>query len=489
MKLRELTYGISNLAFSGSADPEIVGLAIDSRKVEDGFLFAALKGTVVDGQKFIPGAISSGAKAILCSELPENHDPGIAYLICEDVNTVLGEICDCFFNEPSKNLNIIAITGTNGKTSIASWLNELGGALGYTCGLISTIRVMVREKSYSATHTTPDIISLYEHLNNMVEAGCEYVFMEVSSHALDQQRTAGLKFIGAVFTNISRDHLDYHKDFKSYILAKKKLFDVLHKGSFALVNADDRNSGIMLQNSVARHIKYSTTTISDYQGRLIEQINQGMMLQINGQELWVPFIGRFNASNLTAVYGVAVELGWNREEVLTGISAMNQVDGRFEKVDLGDNITGLVDYAHTPDALRNVLQTIKDMCTPHQRVITVVGAGGDRDRGKRPEMAGLACKYSEIVVLTSDNPRSEDPEEIIEEMKKGIPAEMESQVFSLTNRHEAIKLAFALSKPGDFVLIAGKGHENYQEIKGIKHHFDDKEELLIIKSAKNSSKE
>ncbi len=489
MKLSELTYGIRNMVILGSIDPDISGLAIDSRKVKKGFLFVALRGTVSDGHKFISGAISSGAQAILCAELPEYQDKNIAYLLCDDSSLVLGEICKNFYDDPSSNLNIIAITGTNGKTSIATWLYELCRTLGYPSGLISTIRVVIKDKSYPATHTTPDIISLYEHLNTMVDAGCEYVFMEVSSHALDQGRTAGLEFSGAVFTNISRDHLDYHKDFKSYILAKKKLFDVLHKGSFALVNADDRNSGIMLQNSVARHIKYSTTTISDYQGKLIEQINQGMMLQINGQELWVPFIGRFNASNLTAVYGVAVELGWNREEVLTGISAMKQVDGRFEKVDLGDNITGIVDYAHTPDALKNVLQTIKEMCTPHQRVITVVGAGGDRDRGKRPEMAGVACAYSEIVVLTSDNPRSEDPDEIIEEMKKGIPDEMESQVFSLTNRHEAIKLAFALSKPGDFVLIAGKGHETYQEIKGIKHHFDDKEELLSIKSTNHSSKE
>ncbi len=484
MKLKDLTYGISDIYISGFEDREVSGLAIDSRDVKEGYLFAALKGSRIDGHKFIAGAIEAGAKVVLCSELPLNQEEYITYLLVNDVSSALGDICSQFYNHPDKDLKIISITGTNGKTSIATWLYELGESLGYPCGLISTIRVMIRDKSFKATHTTPDIISLYNYLSNMVEAGCEFVFMEVSSHALDQKRTAGLSFKGAVFTNLSRDHLDYHQNFSSYIKAKKKLFDGLHKDSFALVNADDKNANVMLQNTVARPLKYSTATVSDYQGKLIEQINQGMLLQINGNELWVPFIGRFNASNLTAVYGVSIELGWEKDEVLPGISKMHQVQGRFEKVDLGDNINGIVDYAHTPDALENVLETIREMCMPDQRIITVIGAGGDRDKGKRPEMAAIACGKSDIVILTSDNPRSEDPDLIIDDMKTGVPVSMESQVFSLANRHEAIKLAYALSKAGDFLLVAGKGHENYQEIKGKRQHFDDREELMKIKSAK-----
>jgi UDP-N-acetylmuramoyl-L-alanyl-D-glutamate--2,6-diaminopimelate ligase len=343
--------------------------------------------------------------------------------------------------------------------------------------------VKIRDKSFPATHTTPDIVSLYNHLDSMVKAGCQYVFMEVSSHALDQKRVAGLKFSGAVFTNISRDHLDYHEDFASYIKAKKRLFDELTEDAFAIVNEDDRNAGIMLQNCRAIKKGYSTRTISDFHGKLVEQINQGMMLQMNGTELWVPFIGRFNVSNITGVYGVAISLGWNNEEILTAISSLKPVEGRFEKVDLGDGITGIVDYAHTPDALENVLESIREMCAPGQRVLTVIGAGGDRDRGKRPAMAAAACALSEIVILTSDNPRSEDPGDIIQDMKEGVPVEMEPQVFSIINRHEAIKLAYALAREGDFVLVAGKGHETYQEIKGERKHFDDKEELLKIKSS------
>ncbi len=484
MKLKELTYKNSDLIISGSVDQEISGLAIDSRKVKDGFLFAAIKGYLADGHEFISGAIAAGANTILCSELPLNQEKNITYILVNDVISALGDLCSQFYSHPDKNLKIISVTGTNGKTSIATWLYDLGVSLGYPCGLISTIRVMIMDDSYTSSHTTPDIISLYNYLDAMVEAGCEFVFMEVSSHALDQKRMAGLNFTGAVFTNLSRDHLDYHQNFASYIRAKKKLFDGLEKSSFALVNADDKNSSVMLQNTLARPLKYSTSTVSDYQGKLIEQINQGMLLQINGKELWVPFIGRFNASNLTAVYGVSIELGWIKEEVLVGISKMHQVQGRFEKVDLGDNISGIVDYAHTPDALDNVLETIREMCMPDQKIITVIGAGGDRDKGKRPEMAAIACGKSDIVVLTSDNPRSEDPDLIIEDMKAGVPADMESQVFSLTNRHEAIKLAFALSRPGDFLLVAGKGHEDYQEIKGKRQHFDDREELLKIISAK-----
>jgi len=481
MKLRELIKDINQLKLFGSQNPEILGLSLDSRQVGEGFLFAAIPGTNTDGHRFIPSAIKSGASAILCSKLPDKQDSVVPYLLVEDVSKALGEVCSRFYGNPEKDLNVVGVTGTNGKTSIVSWLFELGGKLGYPCGLISTIRIMVRDESYPASHTTPDVISLYSYLQHMVRAGCQYVFIEVSSHALDQKRVEGLKFTGAVFTNLTRDHLDYHPDFQAYLNAKKSLFDKLDKGAFALVNHDDKHSDIMMQNSEARSTKYSIRTIVDYYAKLIEQISQAMLIQLNGKELWVPFIGKFNVSNLTAVYGVSRELGWNEEEVLTGISGLGQVDGRFERIDLGDQVTGIVDYAHTPAALENVLEAIREMCKSEQRIITVIGAGGDRDKGKRPKMAQAACKSSDIVILTSDNPRSEGPERIIEDMKEGIPVEMESQVFSLTNRREAIRLAVALSQEGDYVLVAGKGHENYQEINGVRHHFDDREELIGIK--------
>ena len=479
MKLKKLTFGLKHNVINGTFNPDITGLAIDSRKVQDGFLFAAIKGTNTNGHNFISDAINDGAVAILCSDIPDHTVDSVCYLVVSDVSSGLGEICSCFYNHPDQDLHIVGITGTNGKTSIATWLYHLGGQLGYPCALVSTINIMVKDKSYPTIHTTPDIISLYNYLSLMVEAGCQYVFMEVSSHALDQKRVAGLKFTGAVFTNLSRDHLDYHKDFPAYIRAKKMLFDELNEKAFALVNTDDKNAEVMLQNSNARALRYSTRTLSDYQGKLIEQISQGMLLQFNGNELWVPFIGRFNASNLTAVYGVAIELEWKSEEVLQAISAMKQVAGRFERFDLGNKISGIVDYAHTPDALGNVLEAIRDICT-EGRIITVIGAGGNRDKGKRPKMALAACRNSDIVILTSDNPRSEDPETIIEEMKVGVPAEMEPHVFSLTNRKEAIKLAYAMAQSGDFVLVAGKGHESYQEIKGKRYHFDDREELIKI---------
>jgi len=482
MKLEELITDIKDLVITGANNPEIAGLALDSRKVGSGFLFAAIPGTITDGHNFISGAIRAGASTILCTELPDQLSESISYIRVPDVSEALGHIGSRFYGQPDRNMNIIGITGTNGKTSIATWLYDLGGRLGFPCGLISTIKVMVREKEYTASHTTPDVISLYHYLNLMVESGCEYVFMEVSSHALDQKRTAGLNFTGAVFTNLSRDHLDYHQNYADYIRAKKILFDNLDEKAFALVNMDDKNAGVMLQNSRARDIRYSAWTVTDYHVKIVEQINLAMLLQINNKELWVPFIGKFNASNLAAVYGVARELGWENDEVLTGMSSMAQVDGRFERFDLGDGVTGIVDYAHTPDALENVLETIRDMCSPNQRIITVVGAGGDRDSGKRPKMSAAACRTSDIVILTSDNPRSESPEKIIEDMKEGIPPDMESPVFSITNRREAIQLAMALSKSGDFILVAGKGHENYQEIRGERHHFDDREELMKMKA-------
>ena len=481
MKLEELIQNLQGMTLSGTANPEIAGLALDSRKVKDGFLFAAIPGTLADGHDYIGKAIQAGARAILCQRMPEKIDNSISYLQVDNVRDALGSICAKYYNHPDKDLIIIGITGTNGKTSIATWLYELGTKLGYPCGLISTIKIKIKDKEYSASHTTPDAISLYQNLYKMVHTGCQYVFMEVSSHALDQKRVAGISFSGAVFTNLSRDHLDYHVDYPSYLHAKKMLFDQLDKKSFALINREDRNAEVMIQNTEAKVSGFSTRSLADYQGKLMEQIGQAMLLEINGKELWLPFIGRFNASNLTAVFGVAMELNWDEDEVLAAMSAMDQVEGRFERIDLGNNVTGIVDYAHTPDALENVLGTIKDMCVKGQRIITVIGAGGDRDKGKRPKMASEAVKSSDIVILTSDNPRSEDPESIIEDMKTGIPEAKDHQVFCLTNRREAIKLAVAMSTPGDFILIAGKGHEKYQEIKGERHHFDDKEELLKIK--------
>ncbi len=484
MKLRELIKDIKDMAFTGTSNPEIIGLSLDSRKVSKDFLFAAIPGTLMDGHNYISEAIREGASAILCEVFPDQCSESVAYMVVPDTGEALGKICSRFYDQPDQDLQIIGITGTNGKTSIATWLFDLGGKLGYPCGLISTIRVMIRGNSYPASHTTPDVISLYNYLHLMVKAGCQYVFMEVSSHALHQNRVAGLRFTGAVFTNLTRDHLDYHHDFPAYLSAKKTLFDNLDRNAFALVNHDDKNAEVMLQNSSARPVRFSTWSITDYHGKLIEQISQAMLIQINGKELWVPFIGRFNASNLTAVYGVSRELGWKDEEILTGMSSMQQVEGRFERFDLGEQITGIVDYAHTPDALENVLETIRDMCSTGQRIITVIGAGGNRDKGKRPKMAYVACQKSDIVILTSDNPRSESPDKIIEDMKDGIPSEMESRVFSITNRREAIKLGFAMSNSGDFLLVAGKGHENYQEINGERHHFDDREELLRMKSTK-----
>ena len=483
MRIKELIKDIEVVDLFGSSDPEIQGLALDSRKVGEGYLFAAMKGTQSDGHKYIREAVNSGACAVLCEELPPEIPESVVFVKVSNVSSALGKVCSTFFNHPSKNLHIIGITGTNGKTSIATWLYELGKKLGYPCGLISTIRIMIKDDSYPASHTTPDIVSLYYSLQLMVETGCQYVFMEVSSHALDQNRVAGLDFTGAVFTNLTRDHLDYHKDFISYLKSKKILFDRLENHAFALVNRDDKNAEVMLQNSSARPRKYSTTSIADYHGKLLEQIQQAMLIELNGKELWVPFIGKFNASNITAVYGVARELGWKDDEVLSSLSSLRQVEGRFEMIDLGNGITGIVDYAHTPDALTNVLGAVRDLCHGKSRIITVVGAGGDRDKGKRPKMTSAACQESDIVILTSDNPRSEKAEAIIDDMQKGIPHSMASKVFSIASRREAIKVAVSMSFPGDYILVAGKGHENYQEIDGIRYHFDDREELIKMKES------
>ena len=476
MKLSKLLNHINFLQVFGSADVEIEGIEFDSRKVKPGYIFVAQPGVVSDGHLFIDKAIENGASVVVCEKIPENNSIA-TFIKVHDSNEILGRLAAAFYNFPSKELSVVGITGTNGKTSIATLLYKMFLKLGYNTGLISTISYRINEKEKTASHTTPNALRIQQLLAEMADAGCQYCFMEVSSHAVHQKRISGIEFAGGVFTNITHDHLDYHKTFDEYIKAKKAFFDGLSNQAFALTNLDDKNGMVMLQNTKAKKSTYSNRSVADYHCKVIESHFDGMLLNLEGVEIWTRFVGRFNASNLLAVYASAVLLGQNKEEILKIISELQPVQGRFDAVRSLDGKLAIIDYAHTPDALKNVLAAITEIRMGNEQVITVVGAGGDRDKTKRPEMAKEALLASDKVILTSDNPRTENPAQIIKDMEAGVDAKYKNKVLSIENRREAIKTAAMLAQPGDIILIAGKGHENYQEVNGVKYHFDDKEEI------------
>ena len=461
----------------GNTEQEIGSLSFDSRKVDEQTMFFAIRGTQVDGHQFIDSAIRNGVKAVVCETLPENITEGVSYFVTENASETLGIAASNFYDNPSHRLRLTGVTGTNGKTTIATLLYRLFSDAGYVCGLLSTIENIVDREVIPSTHTTPDPIELNQLLDKMVKKGCEMAFMEVSSHAVEQNRIAGLKFTGGIFTNLTHDHLDYHKTMANYRNAKKKFFDNLPADAFALTNSDDKNGLVMLQNTKAKKKTYALKHDADFKGIVVESHFNGMLMKINGKEVFTRLVGGFNASNLLAIYGTAILLGFDEEELLVEISRLQGANGRFDMVHTDKGIVGIVDYAHTPDALKNVLSTISEVRKSGERIITVAGCGGNRDTTKRPEMAAIAAEMSDMVILTSDNPRFEDPDEIIQQMKKGLTPEQAPKVLSITNRHEAIRTAVALAKKGDIILVAGKGHETYQDTNGVKTHFDDKEEL------------
>lgn len=477
MKLETLLENIKPLKATTTA-VEIKNIRFDSRLVEQGDLFVATRGTVVDGHTFISKAIAQGAVAVVCETLPEEMPSNVAFVQVADSAEALGILAANFYGNPSHNLTLVGVTGTNGKTTIATLLYQLMRALGYKVGLFSTVRNYVNDKPIEATHTTPNPMEMNALLAQMVEAGCEYAFTECSSHAIDQRRIAGLKFKGGIFTNLTRDHLDYHKTVENYLKAKKRFFDDLPADAFALTNLDDKNGLVMLQNTQAIKKTYSLREFADFKTRILEDGFDGMLLEMNEHEIMLPFIGRFNASNLSAVFGTAVLLGFDEVEVLTKLSTLHAVSGRFETLRALQGYTAIVDYAHTPDALDNVLSTINEIREGEGNLITVVGCGGNRDKGKRPIMAKISVAQSDRVILTSDNPRFEDPQAILNDMLTGIDASNKRKVLVIVDRREAIKTACALAQRGDVVLVAGKGHENYQIINDVKHHFDDKEEII-----------
>ncbi|WP_274957318.1 UDP-N-acetylmuramoyl-L-alanyl-D-glutamate--2,6-diaminopimelate ligase [Millionella massiliensis] len=464
---------------TGPQRPGIRCIQFNSRKVEKGDLFVAVRGTQVDGHDYIPDAIAQGASAIVCETLPADElDPAVSYVLVDDSAAALALLAAAYYGHPSLKLRLVGVTGTNGKTTIATLLYDLFTALGHRCGLISTVVYRVGEERIESTHTTPDPLTLNRLMAEMVDAGCDYCFMEVSSHSIVQKRIEGLRFTGGIFTNITHDHLDYHKTFAEYIKAKQGFFNALPKEAFALTNIDDRNGEIMLQNSPARRkVTYSLRNVADYHGRIVEEHLDGMEIEMNRQQVWVQFIGRFNAYNLTAIYGAAMELGQESAEVLRILSTLHPVSGRFEQIRAADGRLAIVDYAHTPDALQNVIDTINELRKEGAQLITVVGCGGNRDTTKRPVMAQVAANGSSRVILTSDNPRFEDPQVILDEMRAGLDKAQMARTLTIADRREAIRTAAALARPGDIILVAGKGHEPYQEIAGVRHHFDDREEV------------
>lgn len=477
MKVKEILVNCNLLEIVGNKDLDISSISFDSRTVENGTLFFAVKGTQVDGHNYIEKAIEKGAVAIVCEQMPAILNEAVTYIKVDNSAYVLGMSASNFFDNPSKRLKLTGVTGTNGKTTIATLLYRLFTDAGYVCGLLSTIENIVDHEVIPSTHTTPDPIELNALLKKMVDKGCEYAFMEVSSHSVDQDRIAGLEFAGGIFTNLTHDHLDYHKTMANYRNAKKKFFDNLPANAFALTNLDNKNGAVMLQNTKAKRLTYALKHDADFKGVVLESHFDGMMIKVNGTEMFTQLVGGFNASNLLAIYGAAISLGFDKNELLVEISKLKGANGRFDMVHSDCGIVGIVDYAHTPDALENVLKTINDVRCHKETLITVVGCGGNRDTTKRPEMAAVAAKMSDKVILTSDNPRNEDPDEIIRQMKEGLDEEAKRHVLSITNRREAIRTAVALASKGDIILLAGKGHENYQEINGVKNHFDDKEEL------------
>ena len=480
MKLIELLKNVEVLNTFGNTEVEITGVNIDSRRIEAGHLFVAIPGTQTDGHKFIPKAIELGAAAILCEKMPEEQVDGVTYVIVESTESVVGIVATHFFGDPSRKLKLVGVTGTNGKTTIATLLYNMFRKFGHKCGLLSTVCNYIEGEPIPADHTTPDPIELNHLLAQMVDAGCEYAFMECSSHAIAQKRIGGLKFAGALFTNLTRDHLDYHKTVENYRDAKKAFFDGLDKDAFAITNADDKNGQYMVQNTKAEVKTYSIRSMADFKAKIIECHFEGMYLDINGKEVGVQFIGKFNVSNLLAVYGAAVMLGKKPEDILVILSTLKSVSGRLEPIRSPEGYTAVVDYAHTPDALENVLNTINEVLNGKGKVITVCGAGGNRDKGKRPIMAQTAAKLSDKVIITSDNPRFEEPQDIINDMLAGLDNKQMRKVVSIVDRKEAIRTACMMAEKGDVILIAGKGHEDYQEIKGVKHHFDDREVVREI---------
>lgn len=477
MILSDLLQNISLKSTFGNSEIEVTGIQFDSRKVEDGSVFVATRGTATDGHDFIGAAIEKGAKAIICEIQPSDKQDGITYIQVENSSDALGRMASAWYDFPSSKLKLVGVTGTNGKTTIATLLYQLFRELGYKTGLLSTVCNYVNEQAIEATHTTPDSLALNELLAQMVDAQCEYAFMEVSSHSVDQRRIAGLEFDGAIFTNLTRDHIDYHLTFENYLKAKKQFFDELSPEAFALTNADDKNGLVMLQNTKASKYTYSLRGMADFKTKILEHGFDGMLLDMNETEINVSFIGKFNASNLSAVFGAAILLGQDKLEVLRIMSALHSVSGRFETLRAPSGYTAIVDYAHTPDALNNVISTINQILQGNGRLITVVGCGGNRDKGKRPMMAREAVDGSWKAILTSDNPRFEEPQDILNDMIAGLDLMQKTKSLTIVDRREAIKTACALAQTGDVVLVAGKGHEDYQIIQGVKHHFDDREEV------------
>jgi len=479
MKLQELIQNIPVKAIIGNKDTDIIEINIDSRIVDDGHLFIAMRGTQTDGHSFIDKALSKGARAICCETMPEDAPeyPDVAFILVDSTEDIAGKIATRFYGDPTKKLKLVGVTGTNGKTTIATLLYQMFRKMGHKVGLLSTVCNYINDEAVPATHTTPDPITLNRLLGEMANKGCEYAFMEVSSHSVAQHRIAGLEFAGGIFTNLTRDHLDYHKTVENYLQAKKSFFDNLPKGSFVVTNADDKNGKVMVQNTLATVKEYSLRTLCDFKGRILEDHFDGMLIDFNGMETAVQFVGRFNASNLLAVFSTAVMLGKAPEETLRIMSTLKPVSGRFETIRSPKGYTAIVDYAHTPDAIANVLCSIHEVLNGRGRIITVVGAGGNRDKGKRPLMAKEAVKGSNLVIITSDNPRFEEPSDIIRDMMEGVTYEEQPKVLTITDRREAIRAACMMAQANNVILIAGKGHEDYQEIKGVKHHFDDKEEV------------
>ncbi|WP_026704038.1 UDP-N-acetylmuramoyl-L-alanyl-D-glutamate--2,6-diaminopimelate ligase [Flavobacterium soli] len=476
--LKDILYKVAIESVHGTTETAVNKIEFDSRKIEENDVFVAIRGTVSDGHDFIEKAINLGAIAIVCDTFPEIIVTGITYIQVKDTNSALAFMASNYYENPSRSLKLIGITGTNGKTTIASLLYQLFKKAGYKVGLLSTVKILVDDIEYKATHTTPDSLTINKYLKEMNEAGVKYCFMEVSSHGIHQKRTEGLHFEGGVFTNLSHDHLDYHPTFAEYRDVKKSFFDHLPKTAFALSNIDDKNGQVMLQNTTARKLTYALKTYSDYKAQILENQLSGLLLRINDNEVWVRLIGTFNAYNLLAIYGTAVELGLDKLEVLRLLSELESVSGRFQFIISNEKITAIVDYAHTPDALENVLKTINDIRTKNEQLITIVGCGGDRDRAKRPIMANIASTLSDKAIITSDNPRTEDPEAIIAEMEKGVEPQNFKKTISITDRKQAIKTACQLAQPNDIILIAGKGHETYQEIQGVRYDFDD---MKIVK--------
>ena len=476
--LKDILYKVAIEAVKGSTEITIGKIDFDSRKIEQNDVFVAIRGTISDGHDFIAKAIELGATTIVCDTLPETIVEGITYIQVKDTNTALAILAANYFDNPSQKLQLVGVTGTNGKTTIASLLYQLYKKAGHKVGLLSTVKIMVDEVEYKATHTTPDSITINHYLAEMIAAGVEYCFMEVSSHGIHQKRTEALHFVGGVFTNLSHDHLDYHATFAEYRDVKKSFFDHLPKTAFALSNIDDKNGPVLLQNTVAKKCTYALKSYADYKAQILESQLSGLLLKINGHEVWVKLIGTFNAYNLLAIYGTAIELGMESLEALRLLSELESVSGRFQYIVSEANITAIVDYAHTPDALENVLKTINDIRTKNEQLITVVGCGGNRDKAKRPVMGGIASDLSDKAILTSDNPRNEDAEVIISEMEQGVAPHNFKRILSITDRKQAIKTACQLAQPNDIILIAGKGHETYQEINGVRHDFDD---MKIIK--------